>query len=61
MVPKRQIHLINFCRKLAVNTLFFLIPLHFIKIGLGWWQIGTIVSLFAFAPILFLVSISIRG
>lgn len=53
MGPQRQIHIINFCRKLAVNTLFFLIPIHFIKIGLNGWQIGTIVSLFAFAPLVF--------
>jgi MFS family permease len=47
------IHLINFCRKLTVNTLFFLIPLHLLKIGLTGWQIGTVVSFYGVAPLLF--------
>lgn len=53
MVPQKKIHLINFSRKLTVNTVFFLIPLHFLKIGFNGWQIGAIVSLFALAPLLF--------
>ena len=51
--PIRRIHLINFSRKLTVNTVFFLIPLYFLKIGLNGWQIGFIVSLYGFAPLLF--------
>lgn len=49
----RKIHLINFSRKLTVNTVFFLIPLYFLKVGLDGWQIGIIVSMFGFAPLLF--------
>jgi MFS family permease len=49
----RQIHFINFSRKFAVNTVFFLVPLYFLKIGLNGWQIGIIMSFFAFAPLLF--------
>jgi len=48
-----KIHLINFCRKLTVNTLFFLVPLHLLKIGLSGWQIGTVVSFYGIAPLLF--------
>jgi hypothetical protein len=33
MISHRRIHLLNFCRKLAVNAVFFLIPLHFLKNG----------------------------
>jgi len=51
--PIRKIHLINFSRKLTVNTIFFLIPLYFLKIGLNGWEIGIIVSLFGLAPLLF--------
>jgi len=51
--PIRRIHLINFSRKLTVNTVFFLIPLYFLKIGLNGWQIGFIVSLYGLAPLLF--------
>jgi MFS family permease len=49
----KKIHLINFCRKLTVNTLFFLIPLHLLKIGLSGWQIGAIVSFYGAAPLVF--------
>lgn len=48
-----KIHLINFCRKLTVNTLFFLVPLHLIKIGFAGWQIGTVVSFYGVAPLIF--------
>jgi MFS family permease len=50
---RRQIHFINFSRKFAVNTVFFLVPLYFLKIGLNGWQIGVVMSFFAFAPLLF--------
>jgi len=53
MLSTRRIHFINFNRKLVVSSVFFLIPLHFLKIGLSGWQIGIIVSCFAFAPLLF--------
>jgi len=49
----KKIHLINFCRKLTVNTLFFLVPLHLLKIGLNGWQIGTVVSFYGLAPLIF--------
>ncbi len=48
-----KIHLINFCRKLTVNTLFFLVPLHLLKIGLTGWQIGAVVSFYGLAPLIF--------
>jgi len=53
MVAQKKIHIINFSRKLTVNTIFFLIPLYFLKIGFNGWQIGVIISLYAFAPLLF--------
>jgi MFS family permease len=53
MLSSRRIHFINFNRKLVVSSIFFLIPLHFLKIGLSGWQIGIIVSCFAFAPLIF--------
>ena len=53
MVSESRIHLINFCRKLAVNAVFFLVALHFLKLGFKGWQIGTVTSLYAFAPLLF--------
>ncbi len=53
MTLHRQVHLVNFGRKLAVNAVFFLIPLHFLRLGYKGWQIGLITSLYAFAPFLF--------
>lgn len=53
MKATERIHFINFNRKLTINTIQFLIPLYFLKIGLQGWQIGIIVSLFAFAPLIF--------
>ena len=53
MISQRRIHLINFCRKLAVNAVFFLVPLHFLKLGFKGWEIGVVTSLYAFAPLLF--------
>lgn len=47
------VHFLNFCRKLSVNAVFFLIPLYFLRIGFAGWQIGLAVSLYAFAPLLF--------
>jgi MFS family permease len=47
------IHLINFSRKLTVNSLLFLIPLYFLKIQLSGWEIGLIISFYAAAPLLF--------
>jgi MFS family permease len=48
-----KIHFINFCRKLTVNTLFFLVPLHLLKIDLTGWQIGMVVSFYGLAPLMF--------
>ena len=42
-----RIHFINFFRKLTVTSLLFLMPLHFLKIGLSGLQIGAIISLWA--------------
>ena len=53
MIYQKKVHIINFSRKLTVTTIFFLIPLYFLKIGFSGWQIGLIISLYAFAPILF--------
>jgi DHA1 family quinolone resistance protein-like MFS transporter len=53
MVIQKKIHALNFCRKLTVNTLFFLVPLHLLKIGLSGWQIGVVVSLYGLAPLIF--------
>jgi MFS family permease len=53
MISPRRVHLINFCRKLAVNGVFFLVPLHFIQSGFPGWEIGVVTSLYAFAPLLF--------
>jgi DHA1 family quinolone resistance protein-like MFS transporter len=47
-----KIHFVNFCRKLTVTSVFFLIPLHFLSIGFSGWQIGIVISLFALAPLL---------
>jgi len=48
-----RVHLVNFFRKLAVNAVFFLVALHFLKLGFKGWQIGFATSLYAFAPLLF--------
>jgi MFS family permease len=53
MTLYRQVHVVNFGRKLAVNAVFFLIPLHFLKLGFKGWEIGFVTSLYAFAPFLF--------
>jgi len=53
MTAISNIHRLNFSRKFTVNSLFFLIPLYFVKIGLSGVQIGTIVSLYGLAPLLF--------
>jgi tetratricopeptide (TPR) repeat protein len=37
---------------MAFNAVFFLIPLHFLKLGFSGWQIGAIVSLCALMPLL---------
>ncbi len=51
--PLSLVHSVNFSRKLAVNAVFFLIPLHFLNLGFQGWQIGVVTSLYAFAPLLF--------
>jgi MFS family permease len=47
-----RIHFINFARTLTVTSIFFLIPLHFLKIGFNVMQIGVIISMYALAPLL---------
>ncbi len=53
MTLHRQVHLVNFGRKLAVNAVFFLIPLYLLELGFKGWEIGVVTSLYAFAPFLF--------
>ena len=53
MAGMRRIHLINFVRTMTVTTVAFLAPLQFLKLGFGGVGIGTIVALFAAAPIVF--------
>ena len=52
MDVRPRVHLINFLRKMAINAVFFLAPLHFLKVGFNGWQIGFIVSLYALTPLL---------
>ena len=47
------IHAINFGRRLAINAVFLLVPLHLLNLGFSGWQIGAVGSLFALAPLLF--------
>jgi MFS family permease len=49
----RRIHFINFVRTMAVTTVFFLSPLHFLALGFDGLAIGLVMSLFAAAPIVF--------
>jgi MFS family permease len=49
---RKKVHFINFCRKMALNAVFFLSPLYFLKNGFSGWQIGTAVSLYALTPLL---------
>ena len=53
MGSSKLVHLVNFSRKLAINSVFFLAPLYFLRLGFSGWQIGVITSLYAFAPLLF--------
>jgi MFS family permease len=53
MISHRRVHFVNFSRKLAVNAVFFLVALHFLKLGFKGWEIGFVTSLYAFAPLLF--------
>jgi MFS family permease len=53
MIDYTRIHFINFSRKLAVNSILFLIPLYFLKIGFNGWQIGLVTAFYAAAPLLF--------
>jgi MFS family permease len=49
----RRVHALNFVRTMTVTTVFFLAPLHFLKLGFDGLAIGLIVSLYAAAPIVF--------
>lgn len=53
MSRMRRIHFINFMRTMAVTTVFFLSPLHFLALGFDGLAIGLVMSLFAAAPIVF--------
>lgn len=53
MPSPKFIHAINFGRRVAVNAMFLLVPLHLLNLGFKGWQIGAVGSLFAFAPFLF--------
>ena len=46
------VHFLNFTRKLAITTVLFLAPLHFLKIGFTGLQIGALISVWAVAPLL---------
>ena len=48
-----RIHFINFVRKMAVTTVFFLAPLELLRRGFRPVEIGLVVALFAGAPLLF--------
>ncbi|MEN6561536.1 MAG: MFS transporter [Acidobacteriota bacterium] len=49
----RRVHLINFIRTMAVTTVVFLAPFQFLRLGFGGVEIGTIVALYAAAPVIF--------
>jgi MFS family permease len=53
LIDQRQIHFINFCRKLTVNSILFLIPIHFLKLGFTGWQIGFVTAFYAISPLVF--------
>jgi MFS family permease len=46
-----RIHFVNFARKFTFISVFFLIPLHFLKLGFNGWQIGFIMAVYAVAPL----------
>lgn len=52
MTSTQKIHLVNFSRRLALTTVIFLAPLHFMTAGLSGVQIGAVVSALAVAPLL---------
>ncbi|MGB2908576.1 MAG: MFS transporter [Candidatus Aminicenantaceae bacterium] len=53
LTSHKLIYFINFSRKLTVNSMLFLIPLYFLKIGLNGWEIGLIIAVYAAAPFFF--------
>lgn len=53
MAGVRRVHLINFIRTMAVTTVVFLAPFQFLRLGFGGVEIGTIVALYAAAPVIF--------
>ncbi|MBU1339578.1 MAG: MFS transporter [Acidobacteria bacterium] len=53
MNNQTPIHFLNVVRKFTVNSVFFLIPLHFLELGFSGWQIGLIMAVYASAPLLF--------
>ena len=46
-----RIHFVNFARKFTFISVFFLIPLHFLKLGFSGWQIGFVIAIYAVAPL----------
>jgi MFS family permease len=46
-----RIHSVNFARKFTFISVFFLIPLHFLKLGFSGWQIGFVIAVYAVAPL----------
>ncbi len=51
MTAHGRIHLINFVRKLAVTSVLFLAPPHFLSLGFSGLQIGALISFYAVAPL----------
>jgi len=52
MTIERQVHLLNFSRKVALCSLTFLLPVQLLSIGFDGWKIGAVSGLLAFAPLL---------
>ncbi len=48
-----RVHLINFIRKMTVTTVFFMAPLHLLRLGFDGVSIGLVTAAFASGPILF--------
>ncbi|MBM3297721.1 MAG: MFS transporter [Candidatus Aminicenantes bacterium] len=51
MDVRSKVHLLNFCRKLTLNAVYFLSPLYFLKLGFKGYEIGLVVTLMAAAPL----------
>lgn len=51
MTAHSRVHLINFFRKLALVSVLFLVPSHFLSLGFSGWEIGAVISFYAVAPL----------